>query len=50
MPPKNIMHFTKTNVEAKAKAIVENFIVESSYELLPPQAEVKINRLYVLLS
>jgi len=48
MPPRNTMHFTRVNVEAKAKAIVESFIVESSYELLPPMIKVKINGLYVL--
>ncbi len=42
------MHFTRANVEAKAKAIVESFIVESSYELSPPMTMVKINGLYVL--
>jgi hypothetical protein len=36
MPPKNTMHFTKTDVKAKAKAIAKKFTVESSCELPPP--------------
>jgi hypothetical protein len=44
------MHFTRINVEAKAKTIVKSFKVESSCELLPPLEKVKINELYVLLS
>jgi hypothetical protein len=42
MPPKNIMHFTKANVETKAIVIVESFIVESSCELPPPMVEVTL--------
>jgi hypothetical protein len=49
MPPKNTTHFTRINVQAKVKAIVKSFIVESSCELPPPLVEVKINGLYVLL-
>jgi hypothetical protein len=49
MPLKNTMHFTRVNVEAKAKAITKSFIVESYCELLPPSTEVEINGLYVLL-
>jgi len=43
------MHFTRANVEAKAKAITKSFVVESYYELLPPLTEMKINGLYVLV-
>ncbi len=50
MPLKNTTQFTKTNVKAKAKAIVKSFTVESSYELPLPSTKVKINGLYVLLS
>jgi hypothetical protein len=50
MPPKNTTHFTRANVEAKVKAIVKSFTIESSCELPPPLVEVKINGLYVLLS
>jgi hypothetical protein len=44
------MHFTRINLEAKAKTIVKSFRVGSSCELLPPLEKVKINGLYVLLS
>jgi hypothetical protein len=43
------MHFTKADVEAKAKTIVKSFTIESSCELPPPLAKAKINGLYVLL-
>ncbi len=43
------MHFTRADVEAKAKAITESFTFASFCELLPPQTEVKINGFYVLL-
>jgi len=49
MPPRNAMHFTRINVEAKSKAIAKSFIIESSCELPPPLTKVKINGLYVLL-
>ncbi len=43
------MHFTRANVEAKAKAITKSFVVESYCELLPPSTKMKINGLYVLV-
>jgi hypothetical protein len=50
IPLKNIMHFTRADVEAKVKTIAKSFIVESFCELPPPSTELKINGLYVLLS
>jgi hypothetical protein len=35
MPPRNTMHFIRANAEAKVKAIVKSFIVESFWEYLP---------------
>jgi hypothetical protein len=42
--------YTKVDIKAKARTHVENFIMASSNELLTPPLEVKMRRLYVLLS
>jgi hypothetical protein len=41
---------TKVDIEAKARAHVETFIMESSCELPTPPLKVKMRRFYVLLS
>jgi predicted house-cleaning NTP pyrophosphatase (Maf/HAM1 superfamily) len=50
LPQKGILHVSRSQIEAKARSIVETFIVENTCELPPLLLEVKITRLYVLLS
>ncbi len=40
----------RSQIKAKARSIVETFIVESTCELPPPPLEDKITRLYILMS
>jgi hypothetical protein len=49
LPQKGVPSLNKSEIEAKVRSIVENFTMESIYELLPPPFEVKIIGLYILL-